>query len=73
MSPVEQYKEWIGAAAPLKIEIDEFQKAYDYCKESKKALKKLKDECEKISQKLKEISKERLAVDKFIQLIDSYN
>ncbi len=73
MSPVEQYKEWIGAAAPLKIETDEFRKAYDCCKESKKALKELKDECEKISQKLKEISKERLAVDKFIKLIDSYN
>lgn len=73
MSPVEQYKEWIGAAAPLKNETDEFQKAYHNCKESKKALKDLKDECEKISRKLKEISKERVAVDKFIQLIDSYN
>lgn len=73
MSPMEQYKEWIGAAAPLKNETDEFQKAYHTCKESKKALKDLKDECEKISRKLKEISKEREAVDKFIQLIDLYN
>lgn len=72
-SPTDQYKEWTDSAAPLANERGDFINSYNAFKSKKNELIKLEEKKESLERELQQVMKDKLSVQRIVEIIDKYN
>ena len=72
-SPTAQFNEWTDSAAPLTDERQNFINTYSALKSKKSKLANLEDEKESLESELQQLMKNKLSVQKIVEIIEKYN
>lgn len=72
-SPTAQYEEWTDSAAPLANEREDFINSYKKFKSKKNELTKLEEKKEPLERELQQVMKDKLSVQRIVEIIDKYN
>lgn len=72
-SPTAQFNEWTDSAAPLTDERQNFINTYSVLKSKKSKLANLEDEKESLESELQQLMKNKLSVQKIVEIIEKYN
>lgn len=72
-SPTDQFKEWTDSAAPLSDERQNFINTYNTFKSKKSELTNLEEEKESLESELQQVMKDKLSVQRIVEIIDKYN
>ena len=72
-SPTAQFNEWTDSAAPLTDERQNFINTYSAIKKKKSKLANLEDEKESLESELQQLMKNKLSVQKIVEIIEKYN
>lgn len=72
-SPTDQYEEWTDSAAPLANEREDFINSYNAFKSKKNELTKLEEKKESLERELQQVMKDKLSVQRIVEIIDKYN
>lgn len=72
-SPAAQFEEWTDSAAPLVNEREDFINSYNTFKSKKNELTKLEEKKESLESELQQVMKDKLSVQRIVEIIDKYN
>lgn len=72
-SPTAQFNEWTDSAAPLTAERQNFIDTYSVLKRKKSKLANLEDEKKSLESELQQLIKNKLSVQKIVEIIEKYN
>lgn len=72
-SPTAQFNEWTDSAAPLTAERQNFIDTYSVLKRKKSKLANLEDEKKSLESELQQLMKNKLSVQKIVEIIEKYN
>lgn len=72
-SPTDQFKEWTDSAAPLSDERQNFINTYNAFKSKKSELTNLEKKKESLESELQQVMKDKLSVQRIVEIIDKYN
>ena len=72
-SPTDQFKEWTDSAAPLSDERKKFINTYNTFKSKKNELTNLEKKKESLESELQQVMKDKLSVQRIVEIIDKYN
>lgn len=72
-SPTDQFKEWTDSAAPLSDERQNFINTYNVFKSKKSELTNLEKQKDSLESELQQVMKDKLLVQRIVEIIDKYN
>lgn len=72
-SPTAQFEEWTDSAAPLDNEREDFINSYNTFKSKKSELTNLEKKKESLESELQQVMKDKLSVQRIVEIIDKYN
>ena len=72
-SPTAQFEEWTDSAAPLVNEREDFINSYNTFKSKKSELTNLEKKKESLESELQQVMKDKLSVQRIVEIIDKYN